>query len=87
MTRISQPIDLFPSRRILDYDVWLARVWDDAVILCAHGSMYGDAYMKRGIPLEPGLYPLERVRVDTAYHKPGETDPFCGATGPDQDLE
>jgi len=81
LTQISSPIDLFPSRRVRDYDVALTKIGDGAVILCARGAMYGDAYMKRSIPIEPGLFPLERVWADTNIHDGGKVDPICGPTG------
>lgn len=86
LTRISPPLDLFPTRRLLDYDVALTKIGDGAVILCARGAMYGDAYMKRSIPIEAGLFPLERVWADTNIYERGKVDPVCGSTGPSDDI-
>lgn len=86
MITLSQPIDLFESRRMLDYEVRLMNRPSDWIIVCARGEMYGDQYMKREIPLNPGSHSLEGVRVDTSLHEFGEIDPVCGPTTTPGDL-
>jgi hypothetical protein len=86
LTRVSPPIDLFPSRRLGDYDVALTKIGDGAVILCARGAMYGDAYMKRSIPFDAGVFTLGQVQIDTNIYESGKVDPVCGSTGPSGDI-
>ncbi len=87
LTRTSAPIDIFPSPRIGDYNVWLQRAWGSAVIVCAEGGSYGDGPMRREIQTEPDSGGIRKVKVDTNPGVPLAKmgDSSCGSSGPKGD--
>ena len=88
LTRPSRPIDLFPSRRVGDYDVWLQRAWGSSVIVCAEGTSYGDQPMRRVIQTEPDSGGIRKISVDTSLDVPLDKkgDSTCGSSGPKGDC-
>lgn len=66
LTRPTAPIDIFPSRRLQDSDVWLQRAWGNLVVVCAEGRSYGDEPMRREIEIEPDAGKVRKVAVDTS---------------------
>jgi hypothetical protein len=87
LTRPSAPIDVFSSRRLQDYDVWLQRAGGNVVVICAEGASYGDAAMRREIEIEPDSGRSRRVTVDTSNGVPLKSmgDSTCGSSGPKGD--
>jgi hypothetical protein len=87
LTRPSAPIDVFASRRVRDYDVWLQRAGGNVVVVCAEGGAYGDGAMRREIEIEPDAGKPRKVTVDTSSEMglANMGDASCGSSGPKGD--
>ena len=75
LTRVIRTLDVFPSRRIQDYDVWINYVGNDTLTICGQGSSYGDQQMRRAYPMDSLPLGVGRPHVDTLFAKDKRNGP------------
>jgi hypothetical protein len=75
LSKTVRVLDVFPSRRIRDYDVWIQRVGMDSLIVCGQGSSYGDAKMRRAYPVVELPAGAGAPRVDTVFSRSAKDSP------------
>lgn len=76
-------LDIFPTGRGGDWDVWLLREWSGTIVVCAEGASYGDAAMQRVITLDSDAVATKHVAVVKGRTpQTWNSEGGCSSTGP-----